>query len=116
MLEGVAYAFKDSYDALKSTGTEIDSLIALGGGSASRYWLEVIATCLGQAIDIPVAGDFGAALGAARLAMMADGAPDDIATRPETKETIEPVGAMTDAFAEGHARYRATYNSLKELS
>ena len=46
-------------------------LAAVGGGTRSRYWLEVLATALNVPVDVPVAGDFGAAFGAARLGMIA---------------------------------------------
>lgn len=116
VLEGVAFAIRDSYDALIATGTQINELIALGGGSQSGYWLKAIATALNMPIRVPVAGDFGGAFGAARLAMMADGAGTDIATTPMILGEIDPDPALVDAFAAGHARYKDTYQALKGLS
>ncbi|MEM6635141.1 MAG: xylulokinase [Pseudomonadota bacterium] len=116
VLEGVAFAFRDSLDALTSTGTRLDRLIALGGGSQSGYWLKAIATALRLPVDVPVAGDYGGAFGAARLAMMAAGAPPGIATPPPILGTIEPDYAMADAFDAAHSRYRATYAALKDIS
>ncbi len=114
VLEGVTHAVRDSYDALTGTGTRIESLIAVGGGSRSDYWLKAIATSLGLPISVPVAGDFGGAFGAARLAMMAaTGAGAEIATAPQISKTIEPDTTLTSAFAEAHARYRAAYTALK---
>ena len=71
VLEGVSFAFCDCRDALAATGTGFDSLLAVGGGSNSSYWLELLATILNIPIDLPIDGDFGGAFGAARLAMMA---------------------------------------------
>jgi xylulokinase len=117
VLEGVTHAVRDSYDALTGTGTRIESLIAVGGGSRSDYWLKAIATSLGLPISVPVAGDFGGAFGAARLAMMAaNGAGAEIATAPQIAKTIEPDTTLTSAFAEAHARYRAAYTALKGLT
>jgi xylulokinase len=117
VLEGVTHAVRDSYYALTGTGTRIESLIAVGGGSRSDYWLKAIATTLGLPISVPVAGDFGGAFGAARLAMMAaTGAGAEIATAPQIAKTIEPDTALTSAFAEAHARYRAAYTALKGLT
>ncbi len=117
VLEGVTHAVRDSYDALTGTGTRIESLIAVGGGSRSDYWLKAIATTLGLPISVPVAGDFGGAFGAARLAMMAaTGAGAEIATAPQIAKTIEPDTTLTSAFAEAHARYRAAYSALKGLT
>ena len=51
VLEGVAFAFKDCFDVLTMPLGLPRRLIAVGGGSRSRYWLQVIATVL----DIPIA-------------------------------------------------------------
>ena len=117
VLEGVTHAIRDSYDALTSTGTRINRLIAVGGGSKSDYWVQAIATSLGMPIELPVAGDFGGAFGAARLGMMAaTGAGVEIATPPQIARTIEPDTNLAAAFAQAHARYRASYDALKGLT
>ena len=117
VLEGVAFALCDSRDALAATGTGISSLLAVGGGSRSDYWLQVIATALNTPIDVPVAGDFGAAFGAARLAMMAaTGGGAELAPAPQISRKIEPDPRLTDAFAEAHVRYRAARDSIRELT
>ncbi|MCF3932390.1 xylulokinase [Acuticoccus sp. M5D2P5] len=117
VLEGVVHAVRDCRDALAAAGTTVDRLVAVGGGSRSTYWLEAMATSLGVPIDIPGAGDYGAAFGAARLGLMAaSGAGAEIATPPVIARTIEPDRTLTRAFDEAHARYRATYRALKDLS
>lgn len=116
VLEGVAFALKDSADALGQTGTKIDSLIAVGGGAASHVWLEIIATVLGLPIEIPVSGDFGAAFGAARLGMMAATGDTTLATAPKIATTIEPVISLQDAFSAAHHRYKQTYKALRTVS
>lgn len=116
VLEGVAFAFADCRDALASTGTQIQSALAIGGGAKSHHWLGVLATTLGFPLKVPQAGDFGAALGAARLGMMAaTGADASIATPPPISMTIEPDAAMADAFAAAHQRYQTAYRVLKDL-
>ena len=68
-------------------------------------------------IELPVAGDFGGAFGAARLGMMAaTGAGVEIATPPQIARTIEPDTNLAAAFAQAHARYRASYDALKGLT
>ncbi len=117
VLEGVTHAIRDSYDALSATGTQINRLIAVGGGSKSDYWVQAIATSLGLPIALPVAGDFGGAFGAARLGLMAaTGASVAIATVPEIARTIDPELTLTSAFQEAHARYRAGYGAMKGLT
>ncbi len=117
VLEGVTHAIRDSYDALTSTGTQIDRLIAVGGGSKSDYWVKAIATSLNLPIELPVSGDYGGAFGAARLAFMAaTGAGADVATLPKIDRVIDPDPTRSPAFAEAHQRYRAAYTALKGLN
>ncbi|SFC11558.1 xylulokinase [Tropicimonas isoalkanivorans] len=117
VLEGVTFAVRDSFDALASTGTSFDRLIAVGGGSRSDYWLKAIATSLDMPVQVPVAGDFGGAFGAARLAMMAaTGAGAEIAPIPQISKVVEPVKDLTSAFVAAQSRYRQTYQALRGLS
>jgi xylulokinase len=115
VLEGVAFAFRDSLEALAKAGTKLDRVTAIGGGSRSRYWLKAIATALGIPVEVPADGDFGGAFGAARLGLIAaTGAdPRAICTPPATAETIEPVSALAGAFDEAYRRYRALYPAIK---
>jgi len=117
VLEGVTFAVRDCRDALAATGTSIDRLLAVGGGSRSDYWLSAIATALNTPVDLPVSGDFGGAFGAARLGMMAaTGGGSELATMPKIQRSIEPDAELSDAFDQGHARYQAARDAIKGLT
>ncbi|MDX8431970.1 xylulokinase [Mesorhizobium abyssinicae] len=115
VLEGVAFAFRDSLEALKTAGTTLTRVTAIGGGSRSRYWLKAIATALQVPVDIPADGDFGAAFGAARLGLIAATGADPLAvcTAPATDATIDPDGGLGGAFADAYQRYRALYPAIR---
>ncbi|MGR3631070.1 MAG: xylulokinase [Limimaricola soesokkakensis] len=116
VLEGVSFAIRDSRDALASTGTRFDRLIGVGGGTRSEYWLKAIATALEMPVELPVAGDFGGAFGAARLGLMAaSGQGAEIATPPAISRVVEPERELCGAFSEAHGRYRESYAALKAL-
>jgi xylulokinase len=116
VLEGVTFALRDCRDALAATGTRFDTLLALGGGSRSDYWLSAIATALGTSVSVPVAGDFGGAFGAARLGLMAaTGAGAEVATPPAIARRVDPDPALANAFNDGHARYRAAAQAIGSL-
>ena len=116
VLEGVTFAIRDCRDALAATGTRIDHLLAVGGGSRSDYWLAAIATALDVPVSVPVAGDFGGAFGAARLALMAaTGAGAEVATLPKISKVVRPDPALTAAFDAGHARFKAAQTALMGL-
>ncbi len=116
VLEGVAFAFKDGLMALQAAGTEVRAMTAIGGGANSRLWLEILATVLEKPIHVPAAGDFGAAFGAARLALTATAGADPFAvcTPPVMAASIAPRAALTAAYNERFAQYRALYPALKE--
>ena len=116
VIEGVAFAFRDCFDVLSSTGTKINQLVAVGGGAKSEYWVQAIATTLGLPISIPVAGDYGGAFGAARLGMIAYGINRyDVAISPKIKHIIEPVMSLHDDYLSALKSYRETYKVLKAI-
>jgi xylulokinase len=117
VLEGVTFAFRDSRDALAATGTRLEQVLAVGGGSKSDYWLKSIATALNVPLLLPAAGDFGGAYGAARLAIMAvTGAGAEIAPMPPIARTIDPDPTLSAAFDDGHARHVAARTAIQALS
>jgi xylulokinase len=118
VLEGVSFAFRDNPEALKSAGTTIARVTAIGGGSRSRYWLKSIATALDVPVDIPTDGDFGGAFGAARLGLIAATGADPVAvcTPPATEQTIEPDTALSAGYEAAYQRYRALYPAVSALA
>ena len=115
VLEGVSFALRDNLEALKSAGTRLSRVTAIGGGSRSRYWLKSIATALNLPVDLPADGDFGAAFGAARLGLIAAiGAnPVEVLTAPATAETIEPEATLTAAYEDAYRRYCRLYPAIR---
>ena len=92
VLDGVAFAFRDCLEALQGGGHEVKRVTAVGGGTRSELWLKIIATVLDLPVDVPAAGDFGGAFGAARLGLIAaTGAIlTSVCTPPKTAKTISP--------------------------
>jgi len=117
VFEGVSYALRDSYEALKSTGVELNEVLALGGGARSRLWVEMLATVLNLPLSLPKSGDFGAAHGAARLAKCAatKADPETIMTMPVVAEIVEPNADLVTAFDAGYTHYKRLYPAMKAL-
>ena len=115
VMEGVAHAFRDGLDALAEAGTTVERAIAVGGGSRSDAWLQMMADTLGIRIDVPAKGEFGGALGAARLARCSvEGAdPTDVCAAPKIERTLAPRGEQSRIQGERHDRYRALYGAMK---
>jgi xylulokinase len=117
VLDGVAFALRDSLEALKAAGTDVKRVMAVGGGTHSELWLKIIATVLGVPVDLPVAGDVGGAFGAARMGLMAaTGASyKSVCTTPKIAKTIHPEGKAKAAYDAAYARYIQIYPAIKGL-
>lgn len=118
VLEGVAFGLRDSYEALAGTGANVGRLIAIGGGTRSRYWLKLIATVLNVPLELPEGGEFGAALGATRLAVIAGtGAPvEDVLSEPAIGEQILPEPGLVGEFSDAYGLFRSAYPDLRRVS
>ena len=116
VMEGVAFAVRDCQRVLADAGTRFDRLLAVGGGSKSELWLKLIATNLDTEIALPEDGDFGGALGSARLALCAaEGAdPAEIMQMPGIDRVITPDASLVDAYSDQYARYRALYPAIED--
>ncbi|MDU8910023.1 xylulokinase [Aestuariicoccus sp. MJ-SS9] len=117
VLEGVSFAMRDSLEALRQTGARMESLFAIGGGTASRYWVRLMATVLDLPLHLPAGGEFGAALGAARLGMAATtGAKaEEIMTPPDIAETVQPETTLRADFDTAYQRFRAAYPAIRAI-
>ena len=102
---------------MKAAGGKIDSLSVVGGGSKSTYWVELLATVLNQPCDLHAESEIGAALGAARLGLIAaeSANPLDVCTPPVVVQRITPNASVRSAFDETYQRYRNTYPALKGI-
>jgi len=117
-LEGVAFALADGVDVLRESGTTIDSLSVIGGGSQSDWWGEIIASAIDMPLTYREASAVGPAFGAARLARLCLGEDniEEICTPPEISHTLEPNTDMRDLFASRRETFTALYAATKNLN
>jgi xylulokinase len=69
-------------------------------------------------IDIPAAGDFGGAYGAARLGLIAATGESfkKICTPPKTEKTVTPDKKVSAAYEDAYRDYARIYDATKELN
>ncbi|MGH6924419.1 MAG: xylulokinase [Propylenella sp.] len=117
VLEGVAFSIRDARERLRVAGCDCRAPGVTGGGARSELWARIIASVLGEPIVRYVGGQFGPALGAARLAMIASTgrSVQDVAVAPVVAQTIAPDAALAGAYDESFAKYTTLYQSVKEL-
>ena len=117
VLEGVAFALADGLEALEARGGRIARLTAIGGGARSPAWLRLIAAALDRPLLSVRGGEVGPALGAARLARIAngDGTVAEVCTTPPPAARLDPDPALADALAPRRALYRRLYPTLRDV-
>ena len=117
VLEGVSFALRDCLEALRKTAADPKSLLAIGGGAASDYWLQMLATILNLPLDVPESGEFGAALGAARLAIVGvtKQAPEQVMTKPEIARRILPDADLQPQYEQAYRHFATRFQHVKEL-
>lgn len=116
VMEGVSFGLRDCLEALKSTGTSLSQILAIGGGTNSDYWVSTLATILNLNLAIPEKGDFGAALGAARLAMIGDDADiEQTLTSPKISKVVKPNVELQEEYEKAYQRFRKLYPAIKSI-
>lgn len=118
MLEGVAFAIRDSFEVAKSLGIDIPRSNICGGGSRSALWKTILANVLGIPLDT-VATEQGPGYGAAMLAMVACGRFSSVRQAAQelvrVKSTVEPDRQLTQLYDERYDRFRRIYPACKNL-
>ena len=111
VLEGVAFAIRDSFEVAKSLGIEIPRSNLCGGGAKSQLWRKIFANVLGIPLDM-VKTEQGPGYGAAMLAMVGCG---KFQTVSEAADALIEVASTTEPDAALTARYEARYQNFKKL-
>lgn len=111
VLEGVAFAIRDSFEVAKSLGIEIPRSNICGGGAKSPLWRRIFANVLGIPLDM-VKTEQGPGYGAAMLAMVGCGR---FASVQEAADALVEVASTTEPDPVLTAKYEARYQSFKKL-
>ena len=116
VLEGVAFAIRDSFEVAKAIGVEIPRSKLCGGGAKSPVWRKILCNVLNIPLDLPQT-EQGPGMGGAMLAMVGAGRyPDVVACAKElvhVKETLLPDPALAAKYEEKYQIFRKIYPSLK---
>ncbi len=111
VLEGVAFALRDSLEVAKSLGIPIERTKICGGGAKSPLWKKIIANVLNIKVDV-LETEEGPSLGGAMLAAVACGAFENVeaAAKAVVKviDTVEPEEELA-------AKYEERYNQFKQI-
>jgi xylulokinase len=123
LMEGVAFSLRDCITIMSELGRAPKEIRAVGGGSRSLVWRQLLADILGYPITRTLA-DQGPAYGAALLAGVAAGVYMDvdqacslISVRPDVCEPNPVTSSLYDEYYEVYRRsYAATQSTMHALS
>ncbi|MBR3973147.1 MAG: xylulokinase [Oscillospiraceae bacterium] len=111
VLEGVAYAIRDSVEVARSLGIVIDSSKICGGGAKSPLWKKMIANILNAELQC-LESEQGPGMGGAMLAMVAAG---EYTSVQEVCDKFVRVASTVQPEPELVAKYEARYQQFKKI-
>lgn len=118
ILEGVAYALRDSFEVAKSLGIPIARTKICGGGAKSPLWKKIIANVLNIEVDV-LKTEEGPSMGGAMLAAVACGEYESVEAAAEKMvevvETISPEPALAAKYEARYQKFRQIYPACKDL-
>ena len=118
VLEGVAFALRDSLEVAKSLGIELTRTKICGGGAKSALWKKIIANVLNLKVDV-LESEEGPAMGGAMLAAVACGeykSVEEIAAKVvKIVETVEPEADLVEKYQERYRKFKEIYPVCRPL-
>ena len=118
VLEGVAFAVRDSFEVAKSLGIPIDHSMLCGGGAKSPLWRRILANVLNIRLDIPQTEE-GPGYGAAMLAMVGCGVYESVQTCAaalvRVTDSVEPETELAARYAAQYEKFKKIYPTLKSF-
>ena len=116
VLEGVAFAIRDSVEIARQLGVTVTESGLCGGGAKSPLWRKIMANVLKMEMLVPEQEE-GAGYGGAILAMVAAGAYPDVRTACDKLRTprrsYKPDPEIAARYEERYQVYRNLYPALK---
>ena len=118
VLEGVAFAIRDSVEVARSLGIQIDRSKICGGGAKSGLWKRIIANVLNCELEIPVS-EQGPGMGGAMLAMVACGEFGSVKSCCEkmcsVASVVKPEQELVVKYEDRYQKFRQIYPVCKSL-
>ncbi|MBR5348829.1 MAG: xylulokinase [Lachnospiraceae bacterium] len=118
VLEGVAFALRDSLEVARSLGIKIERTKICGGGAKSPLWKKMIANIMNLKVDV-IASEEGPAYGGAMLAAVANGefasVEDAAAKLVKVVDTVEPTPELVAKYEERYQKFKKIYPAVKAL-
>ncbi len=116
-LEGIAYSIRHNFDVMKGVGAQIDEVIAVGGGTKNKIWLQAVSDICGVPQRVP-AVITGASYGDAFIAGLGAGvfsSRNDIEKWVDYSSEVAPDPQKYETYEEYFQVYLELYKRNKDL-
>ncbi len=118
VLEGVAFAIRDSVEVARSLGITIDSSKICGGGAKSALWKKIVANVLNARLEC-LESEQGPGMGGAMLSMVACGVYPNVRSACDTlvkvSSTVEPEADLVAKYEKRYQQFKKIYPACKQL-
>ena len=118
VLEGVAFALRDSLEVARSLGIRIESTRICGGGARSLLWRKIIANVMNLRVE-SIVSEEGPGYGGAILAAVACGEYESVQTAADAlvqvAEIVEPEPELAAAYEQRYQQFRKIYPACRPL-
>ncbi len=118
VLEGVAFALRDSLEVARSLGIDLKRTKICGGGAKSPLWKKIIANVLNLKVDV-IESEEGPAMGGAMLAAVACGEYKDVKEIAEKVvkivDTVEPDPELAAKYEKRYAEFKQIYPACRPV-
>ena len=118
VMEGVAFAIRDSVEVARSLGIEIPATKFCGGGSKSPLWRRIFANVLGIPLEL-VKTEQGPGFGGVMLAMVGCGQFDSVRSAADAlvdvAAVVQPEPELTARYEQRYQQFRKIYPACREL-
>ena len=118
VLEGVAFAIRDSLEVARSLGIRLEKSRICGGGAKSPLWCRIMANVCDLELE-QIESEEGPGFGGAMLAAVACGEYADVKDAAHrlvhVVNTVRPDPAIRDRYEAQYQKFRQIYPAMKAL-
>lgn len=119
VMEGITFSFKDILQIYEANGQDFDTVVAIGGGAKSEFWLQMQADIFNKKV-VSLTNEQGPGLGAAMIAAVGLGWFDSLQACAEQfvhfGKEYQPKPANVAKYAQLYRLYTQVYGQTKDLS
>ena len=117
LLEAIGFGIRHNIETMREAGAKIERVVAVGGGTRGRLWLQIVSDITGLPQEIPsqtIGASYGAAFLAAR-AVLPEGELESAGQWNPVVDRVAPDEDLRERYDRLYDAYRELYTSTSGL-